>query len=792
MASLQYLDFDLSIERAGDQLYHARVLHSPAGAALHTFALPFSALELENFCLKIGRPRRGIRRLESPEMAAAKNFGKGLFASVFDREVLGCFRSSLDQAEARGLGLRIRLRLNAPELIDLPWEYLYYPALNRFLVLAVETPLVRYVDLPQPAQPLAVSPPLRILVMISNLLETSGLDTEHEWRQLNVALAKLKARSLVELERLPGASLTALHTRLRGGPYHIFHFIGHGVFDGQMQDGMLLLEDEHRRSQRVSGQKLGTLLHNHRHLRLAVLNACEGARVARCDPFAGAALSLVQQGIPAVIAMQFEITDQAAVTFAREFYHALADGYPVDTAMVEARTGIYTMGNDVEWGTPVLYLHAPDGHIFASHRAPKEAKRATEFKALWQAATSAAKQKDWDTAIAKFEQLLARDPQNLEAQRIYKLAQEKKRLADLHVSAPVSPDVKVWQPSSAVRQRLQKLATNFTNFVEEEVLPAAARFARKAPALSKTSSAKRMHRALIAVLLMLGAIPLLLKLAQQRDPKPDSGFHHRMITEGDLLFKHGDYANAQKKYEEVLVKLPGDSVAVNKLMLCDQKISALGTGRRSKMLYTQFRKEADSLFIQNKYPEAKWRYQKALAHEPQDGYAAGQITLCEQKLADEAQKQERELLYAKCKEQAGLMIKQSDFFRAKKYYEQALRYKPDDAYAVQQIRACEKRLAQSSQLSQSTQPKTPLGMVRIPAGSFLMGSNGGDKDEWPLREVYIEAFYLDKHEVTAAQYQRFLKDRPDYREPEYWAEQLQFPQRPVVYVNWENAVDYCK
>jgi hypothetical protein len=111
------------------------------------------------------------------------------------------------------------------------------------------------------------------------------------------------------------------------------------------------------------------LLHDHESLRLAILNACEGARTSRLDPFAGTAQTLVQQGIPAVIAMQFEITDDVAGTFAHEFYGAVADGYPIDAAVTEARKAIFASGHDVEWGTPVLYLRAPDGRIFDVSRA---------------------------------------------------------------------------------------------------------------------------------------------------------------------------------------------------------------------------------------------------------------------------------------------------------------------------------------------------------------------------------------------------------------------------------------
>ncbi len=372
MAEIKYLDFDLLIERA-EEGYTARVLNSPGGQASADFSLPFSELELENFLLRVGRTRRGVRRLESPEMEAAKSFGGRLFDAVFGGEARGCLRSSLDEASRQEAGLRVRLRLaDAPELADLPWEYLYNSSLNRFLSLSTETPIVRYLELPERIRPLEVKPPLRVLVMISSPGDYPPLDVEGEWEKLKEALSDLEQRGLVALERLEDATLTALQRRLRRGEYHVFHFVGHGGFDERAQDGVLLLEDEHGRGRPVSGQYLGTLLHDERTLRLAILNACEGARTSRSDPFAGTAQSLVQQGIPAVIAMQFEITDEAAIALAHEFYTALADGYPVDAALAEARKAIFAQDNDVEWGTPVLYLRAPDGRIFDIERVSEE------------------------------------------------------------------------------------------------------------------------------------------------------------------------------------------------------------------------------------------------------------------------------------------------------------------------------------------------------------------------------------------------------------------------------------
>ncbi|HVF98880.1 MAG TPA: tetratricopeptide repeat protein [Chloroflexia bacterium] len=373
MANFSYLNFDVHIQRAADGGYRV-VVEAPSGETIRApFDLPFSELELENFMLKAGPSRRGVRRVETSEVEAAKRFGEKLYAALFTADVRSAMQSSIDQARQRAesgeerVGVRLRLRLvEVPELAGVPWEYIYNPGLNRFLALSTETPLVRYLDLPERIRPLKVVQPLRVLVMLPSPSDYPELDVRQEWLNLSTTLAGLQQAGLVQLDLLEASTLTDLQRQLRRDEYHIFHFIGHGAFDRNAADGLLILEDEDGRGRTVSGQDLAMLLHDHASLRLAVLNACEGALSATDDPFAGVAQSLVQGGLPAVIAMQFEITDRAAIVFAHEFYRAISDGYPVDAALTEARKVLLTesRGNGLEWGTPVLYMRSPDGRIF--------------------------------------------------------------------------------------------------------------------------------------------------------------------------------------------------------------------------------------------------------------------------------------------------------------------------------------------------------------------------------------------------------------------------------------------
>ena len=475
---MEYVDFDLQIEPKGSGRYRARVLDSPGGQASNEFSLPFSDLELENFLLRIGHARRRMRRLESPETHTAKLFGGQLFETVFGGAIRSALSASLAEVRRRNIGLRLRLRLtDAPELCNLPWEFLYDGALNRFLCLSKETPVVRFLELPDASRPLTVQPPLRVLVMISSPTDYPPLDVEREWSQLSGALADVQSAGLVTVDRLEVASLLRLQRRLKDREYHIFHFIGHAGFDDVAQDGALVLEDENRRGRVVSGQDLGMLLADHRSLRLIVLNACEGARAGRVDPFAGAAQSLLQQGIPAVIAMQFEISDSAAIAFSHEFYDTLARRYPVDAALAEARRAVFAGENELEWGTPVLYMRCEDGRVFEVEApetrpgtraepaslapARPDPEAAARREQTYTQALAAFYSDKWEEACTLLRQIVAEEPGYREAAarlvQAEKEARLKETLADLQQEARMLAAAGKWRPVLKVFDRIQTI-----------------------------------------------------------------------------------------------------------------------------------------------------------------------------------------------------------------------------------------------------------------------------------------------------------------------------------------------
>jgi hypothetical protein len=144
--------------------------------------------------------------------------------------------------------------------------------------------------------------------------------------------------------------------------------MGHGIFDTR-RGGAILLANSSGKSAPVTAEDLGVLLRDHTSMRLAILNACEAGRTDPADPFAGVADTLVRRGIPAVVAMQYEVSDDAAIEFTPALYGALAASLPVDVAVAEARKAIYTI-SQLEWATPVLFLRGDDALLFDISDAP--------------------------------------------------------------------------------------------------------------------------------------------------------------------------------------------------------------------------------------------------------------------------------------------------------------------------------------------------------------------------------------------------------------------------------------
>ena len=88
----------------------------------------------------------------------------------------------------------------------------------------------------------------------------------------------------------------------------------------------------------------------------------------------------------------------------------------------------------------------------------------------------------------------------------------------------------------------------------------------------------------------------------------------------------------------------------------------------------------------------------------------------------------------------------------------------------------------------------PNEMVLIPAGKFLMGTDERLPDEGPQHTVTLKAYWIDKYEVTNAQYKKFI-DATGRRSPDHFRNRT-YPEgkadHPVTFVTWYDAHDYCE
>lgn len=370
MEQPDYRDFELEIGPGQANRYPLAVLHSPSGQARQIMQLPFDRATLTR---QLQILENALPGETGDATQLAQRLGAHLFQALFHDEVRSVWDMSRQLTAAGGQGLRVKLRINAPELAAIPWEFLYDPRQGEFLVLSRHTPLVRYLELPLPDSELAVVPPLRILGLLASPADAAPLDVGREKGRLEQATRELQARGLVELVWLEGQTWRDLHAAMQAGPWHIFHFVGHAASDGDSGAGCLLLADEYGDAALLGATQLGRLLADHPTLRLALLNACQGARVHAGSPFSSLASELVRRGLPAVLAMQYEISDAAAIEFTASFYQALLSSLPVDAAVSEARKAIsLAVPESIEWGTPVLFMRAPDGVIWKLNREETE------------------------------------------------------------------------------------------------------------------------------------------------------------------------------------------------------------------------------------------------------------------------------------------------------------------------------------------------------------------------------------------------------------------------------------
>jgi hypothetical protein len=308
------------------------------------------------------------------------------------------FQSRCDWAnqQSEPPGVRIRVRLDkAPELADLPWEYLYKR--QNFLILRDATPIVRHLNHGEPLPGPLVKPPISMMVLISS--SDPRLDVEGEWNRIKDALKPLENRNVLGVTRVPAQRQALVNSLLANNRQHILHFVGHSGFQAGNGEPVLRLDDATIPAAFLTKRLDPTAL------RLVVLNSCDGARSAADDAFSALAHDFVKLGVMSVVAMQFRITDEAAIDFASGLYGGIAENWSIEASVARGRQAIFGKDNPTEWGTPVLFTRGRGSRLFRFDIPSEQQAQQLQIDRLAQQARLALDQKQWDISIQKLQKI---------------------------------------------------------------------------------------------------------------------------------------------------------------------------------------------------------------------------------------------------------------------------------------------------------------------------------------------------------------------------------------------------
>ncbi len=352
----QYVDFELHIDPIGRTIARSKEGGESPPATIST-VIP------NQLRLFIGI----VKEKPKIDEDLLKDFGKVLYELLFP----GPIHTHLQETEAAirsaNTKLRIRLRIEANTLASLPLEFIYRELRGHFLAQNPGTVLSRYFDLPLPAGRVRRRKNfLRLLIIISNPSDQVPLNSD-EWENIITrALASPIQKGQITTHTIKRATLKEIRNALLQQKPDIVQFIGYSIYQNG-KNCLALVDDETGRTWAVDERTFADIfLGNDDYLGLVSLVTCESTKDDSPQDFIGIAPKIVQRGVPAVVAMQYEISVKTAEIFLENFYSSIAARKPVDWAVQWARNAISIKRglDNRDFATPVLYMRAEDGEIF--------------------------------------------------------------------------------------------------------------------------------------------------------------------------------------------------------------------------------------------------------------------------------------------------------------------------------------------------------------------------------------------------------------------------------------------
>jgi CHAT domain/SIR2-like domain len=299
----------------------------------------------------------------------ARAYGEALAAQVFaEQRVRGLYDRVKTAVEASGRFLRLRLLVgpSAPELNGLHWELLRDPETLAPLATSEKTLFSRFL-ISRDWRPVKLRPKsdLRAIIAVAApadlaRYQLAAVDRDGEIARAQEALGAIRCTVLGREEPL---TLERLAARLRaeGEKVDVLYLVCHGML-ARGQAPYLFLQDEEGNVARVEGaalaERIGELPEPPR---LAVLASCESGGTADGSTQAALAPHLAEAGVPAVVAMQGQVSMETVKTLVPVFFSELGKDGQIDRALSVARG---TVRDRPDAWMPALYLRLKSGRIW--------------------------------------------------------------------------------------------------------------------------------------------------------------------------------------------------------------------------------------------------------------------------------------------------------------------------------------------------------------------------------------------------------------------------------------------
>ena len=327
----------------------------------------------------IRRSRSNVREanpklLGSTPFVDEKLLGKNIYEKIFVGDIKTTFEEFFNLAFHQKINnLTLVISSDIPEILNIPFELINdgfkYFGLEKdnFSIIRTKEKSIKDFKIsgfvPAPC-------PLRILFITSlpeDLQENEKfLQLEKEQEELVNIISAFRVadnkRALVDFIEIP--SKENIKNALKED-FDIIHISGHGL---HAKEGYLVLENENGETVLTTGEDFAKMISGNASLKMVVISACETAR-AEDEGLAGA---LLKQGIPAVLAMRYPVTDSAARTFTSEFYKNICAGKTISSSIFNAREQVLecvknkreeaqnkkqNIRIDDEWFTPIYFAN---------------------------------------------------------------------------------------------------------------------------------------------------------------------------------------------------------------------------------------------------------------------------------------------------------------------------------------------------------------------------------------------------------------------------------------------------